>query len=42
MDLTAQFAGRDLVRAVVVAVDDAARYHVSVAPEGMGLVRSGA
>ena len=42
LDLTAQFAGRDLVRAVVVAVDDAARYHVSVAPEGMGLVRSGA
>ena len=40
LDLTAQFAGRDLVRAVVVAVDDAARYHVSVAPEGMGLVRS--
>jgi hypothetical protein len=25
-----------------VAVDDAARYHVSVAAEGMGLVRSGA
>ena len=42
LDLTAQFAGRDLVRAVVVAVDDAARYHVSVAAEGMGLVRSGA
>ena len=42
LDLTAQFAGRDLVRAVVVAVDDAARYHVSVAQEGMGLVRSGA
>ena len=43
LDLTAQFAGRDLVRAVVVAVDDAARYHVSVAPEGMGLVsQSGA
>ena len=40
LDLTAQFAGRDLVRAVVVAVDDAARYHVSVAAEGMGLVRS--
>ena len=40
LDLTAQFAGRDLVRAVVVAVDDAARYHVSVAPEGMGLVSS--
>ena len=40
LDLTAQFAGRDLVRALVVAVDDAARYHVSVAPEGMGLVRS--
>ena len=38
LDLTAQFAGRDLVRAVVVAVDDAARYHVSVAQEGMGLV----
>ena len=42
LDLTAQFAGRDLVRAVVVAVDDAARYHVSVAAEGHGLVRSGA
>ena len=42
LDLTAQFAGRDLVRAVVVAVDDAARYHVSVAPEGMGLVRQSA
>ena len=40
LDLTAQFAGRDLVRAVVVAVDDAARYHVSVAAEGMGLVSS--
>ena len=40
LDLTAQFAGRDLVRAVVVAVDDAARYHVSVAQEGMGLVSS--
>ena len=39
LDLTAQFAGRDLVRAVVVAVDDAARYHVSVATEGMGLVQ---
>ena len=38
LDLTAQFAGRDLVRAVVVAVDDAARYHASVAQEGMGLV----
>ena len=42
LDLTAQFAGRDLVRAVVVAVDDAARYHVSVTPEGMGLVQSSA
>ena len=42
LDLTAQFAGRDLVRAVVVAVDDAARYHVSVAAEGMGLVQQSA
>lgn len=38
LDLTAQFAGSDLVRAVVVAVDDAARYHVSIAAEGMGLL----
>ena len=40
LDLTAQFAGRDLVRAVVVAVDDAARYHVRRAGGHVGPVRS--
>ena len=32
------FSGQDLVKAVVISADDALRYHVSIAGEGLGKV----